>query len=125
MSWTYQPDRLRKPAPAVIERDERRASRETEYRKASAAARVRDGARCRLCGDHRNLECHHVEPRSTVGRAKRDTLPNLLTLCAACHREVTTKVIKLYPGPKGANGLIRAERYDKRVNDYLVVRQEA
>jgi 5-methylcytosine-specific restriction endonuclease McrA len=125
MSWTYQPDRLKKPAPSVIERDERRASRETTYRKASAAARLRDGSRCRLCGDHRTLETHHVEPRSTVGRSKRDTLPNLITLCNSCHREVTTHVIKLHPGPDGANGLIRAERYSKPHKDWLEVRREA
>ena len=34
-------------------------------------------------------------------------------------------IIKLYPGPKGANGLIRAERYSKPHRDWLEVRKEA
>lgn len=123
--WQDTHDRLRKPAPAAIERDEKRAGRETTYRKASTAVRARDGFRCRLCGDHRALETHHVTPRSIVGRAIRDTEANLITLCHDCHQEVTKKVIKLYPGPDGANGLIRAERYSKPHKDWLEVRREA
>lgn len=114
-----------KPAPAAIAKHERRAGRETELRKHAKLARERDGGHCRLCGDHRNLETHHVVPRSLVGKAARDTVANLLTVCQSCHREVTEHIVKLYPGPKGANGLIRAERYSKPHRDYLEVRKEA
>ncbi len=125
MSWTYQPERLRKQAPAAIEKDARKAERETAYKIGSTAARRRDGSRCRLCGDHRNLETHHVRPRSLVGKTVRDRIENLLTLCATCHKDVTTHVVKLYPGPDGANGLIRVERWSKAHKDYLEVRKEA
>lgn len=125
MSWTYQPDRLRKPAPVAIERDEQRKGRENEYRRNAKIARARDGNRCRLCGDHRNLECHHVVPRSLAGRKDRDRVDRLLTLCHSCHEETTKHIIKLYPGPKGANGLIRVERYSKPHRDWLEVRKEA
>jgi 5-methylcytosine-specific restriction endonuclease McrA len=114
-----------KPAPVEIERREKRAGRETAYKKASAAARKRDGARCRLCGDHRNLESHHVVPRSLVGKAQRDSVANLITLCAECHQDVTRHVVKLYPGPDGANGLVRVEKYSKAEGGYVVVREAA
>lgn len=119
------PTGLGRPAPTAIAKHERRASRETSYKKASAAIRVRDGFRCRLCGDHRNLETHHVEPRSRAGKAVRDSEKNLITLCASCHRDCTEHIVKLYPGPDGANGLVRVTRYDKHAKDYLEVRKEA
>jgi 5-methylcytosine-specific restriction endonuclease McrA len=125
MSWTHQPHRTAKPAPAAIEKHARKAERETAYKIGSTGARRRDGGRCRLCGDHRNLETHHVRPRSVVGKTLRDRLENLLTLCASCHKEVTEHIIKLYPGPDGANGLIRVERYSKPHKDWLEVRREA
>jgi len=45
----------------------------------------RDGHRCRRCrkyGTKRNLELHHILPRSRGGR---DTEDNLVTLCWRCH----------------------------------------
>lgn len=48
------------------------------------AALVRDGHACRKCGRRSALHVHHIKPR-------RDgidhSLPNLLTLCTACHHE--------------------------------------
>lgn len=130
MSWTYQPDRLKKAAPAAFERDERRADRDTTYKKASAAARKRDGSRCRLCGDHRTLETHHLRPRSLVGKAQRDELRNLVTICAECHQQVTKHIVKLYAldEAEGANGFLHVERWHQpkgQPGEYRTVRARA
>ena len=43
----------------------------------------RDGWRCQECGLMKNLHIHHMRRRSQLGD---DTMDNLITLCAACHR---------------------------------------
>jgi len=43
----------------------------------------RDRWRCQECGSSTQLEVHHLIKRSQLGD---DTVDNLLTLCAACHR---------------------------------------
>jgi len=48
----------------------------------------RDGWRCQNCGSSENLHVHHVQSR---GRLRADTLENLMTLCACCHRDVHLK----------------------------------
>jgi 5-methylcytosine-specific restriction endonuclease McrA len=45
----------------------------------------RDGWRCQQCGVLKNLQVHHIKPRSSMGD---DTETNLITLCANCHREI-------------------------------------
>lgn len=133
MSWTYQPDRLAKPAPIEIGKQARRTSRDTAYKKASFAARRRDGGRCRICGDHRNLETHHLRPRSLVGKAKRDELRNLVTVCGGpdgCHEKVTKHVVKLYAldDQEGANGFLRVERWHQpkdQPGEYRTIRERA
>jgi ATP-dependent DNA helicase RecQ len=42
----------------------------------------RDGWRCQNCGSSRDLQIHHLKPRSQLGS---DLLQNLITLCAGCH----------------------------------------
>lgn len=42
----------------------------------------RDGWECALCGDPRNLQLHHIVPRSRGGKNHR---ANLITLCSTCH----------------------------------------
>ena len=42
----------------------------------------RDEFTCQLCGSHRHLQIHHIEPRSKGGDNSED---NLLTLCRDCH----------------------------------------
>ena len=60
------------------------------------ACLMRDGYICQQCGKQRvRLEAHHLIYRTHGGK---DTLANLLTLCAACHRklhegEVTLEVM--------------------------------
>jgi 5-methylcytosine-specific restriction endonuclease McrA len=43
----------------------------------------RDGWQCQCCGSRSDLQVHHIEPRSHLGD---DSEPNLITLCANCHR---------------------------------------
>jgi 5-methylcytosine-specific restriction endonuclease McrA len=48
---------------------------------------ARDGKQCRVCGKGGRVEVHHIRPWKP-GMAHE--LPNLITLCAACHRQVRT-----------------------------------
>src|SRR5207237_9463674 len=43
----------------------------------------RDGWRCQSCGSPTSLQVHHIQKLSQGGW---DTNENLITLCAACHR---------------------------------------
>jgi 5-methylcytosine-specific restriction endonuclease McrA len=45
----------------------------------------RDGWRCQRCGSSKDLQVHHIQPRSLLGG---DVEENLVTLCSACHRQV-------------------------------------
>ena len=42
----------------------------------------RDGWRCQDCGEVKDLQVHHMKPRSQLGG---DVTQNLITLCASCH----------------------------------------
>jgi 5-methylcytosine-specific restriction endonuclease McrA len=65
---------------------ERRARNSAKWQQARAAARRRDGERCRQCGSTDKLEVHHIVPLSEGG--ERYALSNLTTLCHDCHVEV-------------------------------------
>ncbi len=124
MSWMYQPDRLAKPAPRVLGRDEKRSDRANEYRRNSRLARERDGHHCRCCGSQHGLETHHVVPRSLVGKALRDSLANLLTACRDCHEQFTRHVLKV-EGSTDANKPLRILKYDKDEGGYVLFREAA
>jgi 5-methylcytosine-specific restriction endonuclease McrA len=49
---------------------------------------MRDGNRCRNCGATAKLSVHHIIKARNGGR---DTLDNLVTLCASCHRRADAK----------------------------------
>lgn len=51
--------------------------------KIAAACYRRDGWKCRYCSNRNGLHPHHFIYQSHGGP---DTLNNLLTLCASCHR---------------------------------------
>lgn len=59
--------KLQKPRPRVLDKQDAKKAEDALYRKASAAAKKRDGGRCRCCGSDRMLESHHVERRSSFG----------------------------------------------------------
>ena len=44
----------------------------------------RDGWRCQNCGSMKDLQVHHMKPRSQLGG---DVIHNLITLCVTCHRD--------------------------------------
>ena len=54
----------------------------------------RDGFRCALCDDSRNLQIHHVVHRSQGGA---DVEHNLITLCWKCHAVVHGTRLPEYP----------------------------
>jgi 5-methylcytosine-specific restriction endonuclease McrA len=49
----------------------------------------RDNWRCQNCGRTTELQIHHIQFRSQLGD---DSGENLVTLCAACHRELHCQV---------------------------------
>jgi 5-methylcytosine-specific restriction endonuclease McrA len=72
----------------AYERDKRarqanRARSSMAWQNARAAARKRDGERCRQCGSTDRLEVHHIKPLAEGG--DRYELSNLTTLCHDCH----------------------------------------
>ena len=74
------------PAAMTIASQQRRTRSTARWQQARAAARRRDGNRCRRCGSTEKLEVHHIVSLAHGG-AKYD-LANLMTLCARCHRQV-------------------------------------
>jgi len=55
------------------------------YRQLHHRILKRDAWRCQLCGTSRNLQVHHIQPRSLLGH---DVEENLTTLCARCHQRL-------------------------------------
>src|SRR5437867_14199 len=54
-----------------------------EYAALQRQVLERDGWRCQICGSAQDLQVHHLKFRSKSGN---DELPNLIALCARCHR---------------------------------------
>jgi len=52
----------------------------------------RDGYTCQICGSKKNLEAHHIVPRSKGGT---NLVENGITLCKDCHRAVHEGKIKI------------------------------
>ena len=68
---------------SVRERRPRLRLTPKEYEKLRQEILRRDHWRCQDCGALRNLEVHHIDPRSGLGN---DDESNLITLCSDCHR---------------------------------------
>jgi 5-methylcytosine-specific restriction endonuclease McrA len=62
---------------------QRRIRSTARWQKARAAARERDGNRCRCCPSTERLEVHHIVSLEDGGA--RYDLHNLITLCSSCH----------------------------------------
>jgi 5-methylcytosine-specific restriction endonuclease McrA len=73
------------------------------WQNARAAARKRDGERCRQCGSIDKLEVHHIKPLAEGG-AEFD-LSNLMTLCQQCHAGL---------GGRGQGGRERQTRHTRK-----------
>ena len=52
----------------------------------------RDGYTCQICGSKKNLEAHHIVPRSKGGT---NLVENGITLCKECHRAVHEGKIRI------------------------------
>lgn len=48
----------------------------------------RDNHCCKICKSKENLHAHHIIPRELNGT---DSIENLITLCASCHRLIHSK----------------------------------
>lgn len=55
------------------------------YRELRWQVLQRDEWRCQLCGSRRNLQVHHIKPRS---QCRNDSDDNLITLYSQCHGQV-------------------------------------
>jgi 5-methylcytosine-specific restriction enzyme A len=62
---------------------QRRIRSTARWQKARAAARQRDGNRCRRCPSTERLEVHHIVSLEDGG--SEYDLNNLITLCSSCH----------------------------------------
>jgi len=68
--------RIRRKRPRIREEPQ-------VYRELQTQVLQRDRWRCQRCGSFKDLQVHHITPRSQLGD---DTETNLITLCANCHR---------------------------------------
>lgn len=133
MTWTYQPHRLAKPRPRALDKRDRQKAEDALYRKASAAAKKRDGGRCRCCGSDRAVESHHVERRSSFGTKyveAKHSRRNLLTLCGGpegCHTLEKGKVLKVvvHDDEQGTDGFVTIFKWSDAHRDFLVFRKRA
>jgi 5-methylcytosine-specific restriction endonuclease McrA len=64
---------------------QRRIRSTARWQQVRAAARRRDGQRCRRCGSTDKLEVHHIVSLANGG--SRYDLANLETLCSDCHHQ--------------------------------------
>jgi len=71
-------ERLRQKRPRLVLNPE-------DYEELGNRILNRDGWKCQCCGSGKDLQVHHLVRRSQLGS---DTLENLMTLCAGCHRRV-------------------------------------
>lgn len=62
----------------------------TEWRRTSSLVRRRDNSVCRLCGDAKRLELHHIERVCDAPLLVFDP-NNIVTLCYACHKRIRGK----------------------------------
>ena len=86
--------RVGERCPQAIERDRERWREQSRrrgprpyntkrWRELAAAAKKRDGYRCRACGGTERLQGHHVDPDPD----RFFECENVVTLCVSCHRE--------------------------------------
>jgi len=72
--------------------------------------------RCELCGSGKNLQRHHIIPRSKGGG---DNLSNLMTVCVDCHS-------KIHGRPTGSFTINEGEKIQdltpKQISDLMVLR---
>jgi len=64
---------------------------DSTWRRVKQVVRVRDGHRCRICGERKSLEVHHITYilNSVSIRGRELEHPEwLITLCRHCHRQV-------------------------------------
>ena len=50
--------------------------------------------KCFICGKFKDLDLHHIIPRSWGGR---DTIANLQLLCKQCHKKIHKQMNVIYP----------------------------
>lgn len=113
-TWQETYDRLRKPAPRVVDRRAEVRAKERAWQQTKAEVRLRDGGRCRLCSEP-GVDVHHVTYRSRGGK---DETHNCVFLCRRHHNEVHGGIVKLAGNASGPKGL-RVARYSESAKDFV------
>jgi 5-methylcytosine-specific restriction endonuclease McrA len=103
--------RISKRRPSRLDARDAARAKETNWRKVTAAVKVRDRNRCRLCGMP-GQEAHHIEFRSRGGK---DVPENLLLVCRHCHSDLHGHVVKL----AGTASNLRIARWDDKAEDFV------
>jgi 5-methylcytosine-specific restriction endonuclease McrA len=75
--------------PEHLQKNPRLKLNAEEYTLLRKAVLQRDAWRCQECGSMGQLEVHHLIKRSQLGN---DSMDNLITLCAHCHRDCHNKL---------------------------------
>lgn len=73
-----------KPQSRAAEKKADTREKETRWQKVRREVLFRDGYKCRLCGDSKLVDVHHLRPRS-LGR--EDSTANCLVLCRIHHAD--------------------------------------
>jgi 5-methylcytosine-specific restriction endonuclease McrA len=89
--------RFPKPRPHILDKRQQATERATNWRKVQTLVRIRDKARCVVCGKP-GWEVHHVVYRSHGGK---DEPRNLALLCKVCHEDAHAKLIALVSSKRG------------------------
>jgi hypothetical protein len=108
---------LPKPKPGTARAMQRARARLAKTRLAAACVlvRERDGGRCRVCGDPRDVEVHHIVFRSQGGGHDPE---NLVCLCADCHGAVHARRLWL-TGPASRLSIdLRRSGFDAKTATY-------
>lgn len=114
MSWTYQPDRLRKPAPRAVDRRAEARAKERAWQQVRTEVKFRESGRCRLCPE-KGVDVHHVTYRSRGGKHETQ---NTVLLCRRHHQEVHDGIVKLAGNASGPAGL-RVARWSDVEKDFV------
>jgi 5-methylcytosine-specific restriction endonuclease McrA len=103
-----------KPRPKVLEKRDLQREAERQKRDAYAAVDLRDGRRCRCCGQSADpramsaLQRGHRHHLIFMSRGGQDTLANLVLLCAVCHARVHCRELVIVGD--NANKVLRFQR---------------
>lgn len=112
--WLTTYNKLRKPAPRLIDKRAEARAKEQQWQTVRAEVRQRENGKCRLCPE-KGFDVHHITYRSRGG--KHETR-NCVLLCRKCHADVHGGIVKLSGNASGAKG-VSVARYSEVEKDFV------